>query len=75
MTENEAFIKTGEILAKFKNSPEKYQKSALFHTIVQMMVRGVTEIEIIEYLIQVTEDTTMAFQNYANRDTRPIGFR
>lgn len=72
MTEQEYYNKTEEILSKFKNGEELYNKSALFNRTVQMIVRGVTEFEVIEQLIQITEDNTKAFEQYIIRATRPI---
>ena len=64
--------KTDEIIDRFTNGREKYKRSALFNRVVQMMVRGQSPYDMIEYLIQVTEDTQEAFQQFAIRDTRPM---
>lgn len=68
----DSYNKTEEIINKFKNGKERYQKSALFNTIVQMLVRGVDEYEIIDDLINVTQDSTNALEQYMYRDTRPM---
>ncbi len=62
MTQEEYYKKTDEALAKFKNGKDLYQKSALFNRTVQMLVRGVSEYEIIEQLIQTTEDNNKAME-------------
>ena len=73
MTPTEEYQKTQEVLNKFLNR-EKYRKSALFHQVVQMLVRGVDPYLVIEQLITTTEDTQKAFEQYINRDDRPITF-
>ena len=72
MTESEFYNKTDEVVSKFKNGKELYQKSALFNRSVQMLVRGVTEYELIEHLIYITEDSTKSFEEYIQRDRRPM---
>ena len=64
--------KTDEIIDRFTNGREKYRRSALFNRVVQMMVRGESPYDIIEHLIQVTEDMQAAFSEFAIRDTRPM---
>ena len=63
--------KTDEVIDRFTNGREKYMRSALFNRVVQMMVRGESTYDIIEHLIQVTEDTQAAFSEFVIRDTRP----
>jgi len=64
MTREEQYRKTNEILAKFPNGEEKYKQSALFHQVVQMLVRLDDPYLVIEQLINVTEDTQHAFEHY-----------
>ena len=71
MDRTELYEKTNECIARFKNGKEKYQKSALFNMIIQQLARGVDPYEVIEQLIQTTEDTQKAFEQYMYRDTRP----
>jgi len=72
MTWQELYHKTSEAIAKFKNGREMYNKSPLFHKIVQMMARGSSETDIIELLITMQEDSAEQFKQYMHRDTRPI---
>ncbi len=68
----EHYKKTDEVVAKFKNGKERYQQSALFNMVVQMLVRDADHLEIIDQLITITDDTQKAFEQYIHRDTRPI---
>ena len=54
------YEKTKEFISKFPNGEQLYRESALFNRIIQSMVRGVSEIEIIEQLIRITEDSIKA---------------
>jgi hypothetical protein len=72
---HERYKKTDEIIAKFKNGKERYQQSALFNKVVQMLVRDADPLEIIDQLITTTEDFQKAFEQYMHRDTRPISFK
>lgn len=72
MTEQEHYRKTDECIAQFKNGKELYQKSALFNSIVQVLVRGQSPYEVIEMLIQQSEDNHNAMVQYIHRDTRPM---
>lgn len=66
------YSKTSECIAKFKNGNHRYQQSALFNQVVQMLVRGVDPYDVIDHLVQVNEDTLNAFTQYLHRDTRPM---
>lgn len=68
MTDLEIYNKTDMIISKFKNGEELYRKSALFNRSVQMLVRGVDVYDLIENLIQVTEDTQKAFEQYIQKN-------
>lgn len=72
MTENERYLKTSELLSKFPNGEKRMRESALFNQVIQMMVRGLDDYQVIDQLITITEDTQRAFEQYALRDTRPI---
>lgn len=72
MNEMELYRKTDEIIAKFKNGKQLYQKSATFNIIVQMLVRNVDPYDVIFQLCQIVEDSQKAFQQYIYRDTRPL---
>ena len=73
MTQEE-YQKTQDVLAEFPGWEEKYEKSALFHMVVQVLARGVTQHKVIEQLITTTEDMQKAFENYMITDARPIRF-
>lgn len=71
MEREDFYKKTDEVMGKFKHSKELYHSSAVFHSIVQSMVRGVNEYDIIEQLILMMEDNTKAMQNYIIKDPLP----
>lgn len=71
MTEQEFYRKTDECIARFKNGKELYRTSPLFNRIVQMLVRDENPYDLIEELIQITDDTQKAFSQYVVRDSRP----
>jgi len=75
LSQSERYNLTDETISKFKNGKVLYRKSALFNRSVQMLVRGVTVYDLIENIIQVTEDTTRSFEQYINRDDRPLTMR
>jgi hypothetical protein len=70
----EEYQKTKELIGKFKNGERLYRESALFNRVIQSMVRGVSELEIIEQLIHITNDTIKAQEFYMIGDTRPMTF-
>lgn len=70
MTNEDLYKKTDECIAKFKNGKERYQQSATFNRVVQMLVRGADTIEIIDQLITITDDTQKAFEQYIFRDIK-----
>lgn len=72
MTEQEFYLKTDECIARFKNGKERYKMSATFNRVVQMLVRGADTYEIIDHLLQMSDDQTKAFEQYINRDIRHI---
>lgn len=51
-----------------------YKRSALFNRCIQMMVSGGTPFEVIEQMVLINEQTQKAFEDYMNRDTRPIQY-
>lgn len=61
-----------ELLSKFKNSEVRYNKSALFRMTIEKISRGADLYEIIDELINITDETQENFQNYTQRDTRPL---
>ncbi len=72
MNEMEFYKKTDECIAKFKNGKERYQQSATFNRVLQMLVRDVDPYDIIDQLCQMTDDNQKAFEQYVHRDTRPM---
>lgn len=74
-TKEEYYKNLNEVLNNFgEDAQERFAKSALFHRVTEMMVRGVTPYQVITELINVTEDTQKAFERYIITDTRPIHF-
>ncbi len=68
----EHYLKTDEIVAKFKNGEQRYLNSATFNRVVQMLVRDADPLEIIDQLITITEDTQKAFEQYMIRSIPPM---
>ena len=73
-SQNERFMEITKILSKFKNGEELYRRNAMFNQAVQMMVEGMNEFEVLEQVILANERTQRAFEDYINRDARPICF-
>lgn len=69
--EKNHYQKTDDVLAKFKHAKELYRSSAVFHSIVQQLVRGVSEYDIMEMLIIMMEDNNKALQSYVVREPYP----
>ena len=69
MNAQERYIKTEEVLSKFKNGKELYHKSATFNIVVQQLVSGVDIYELLESVIQINSDTQNAFEQYMHRST------
>lgn len=72
MMQEEYYQKTDECVAKFKNGKARYQQSATFNRVIQMLVRDADPMEIIDQLVTITDDTQKAFEQYMLRDTRPM---
>jgi hypothetical protein len=75
MNTNERYQKITELLSKFKNGEELYKRNAMFNQAIQMMVEGMNEFEVLEQIILASERTQRAFEDYVNRDTRPMVMR
>lgn len=71
MEREDFYKKTDEVLAKFPHSKELYYSSAVFHSIVQQLVRGMNEYEVIEQLIIAMEDNTRALRSHIVREPYP----
>lgn len=68
MRQEEIYLKTSEYITKFKNGEKRYRESPLFNQVIQMLVRDVNPIDIIDQLIQTIENTQKAFEEYMVRD-------
>lgn len=68
MKQEEIYLKTSEYITKFKNGEKRYRESPLFNQVIQMLVRDVDPIDIIDQLIQTIENTQKAFEEYMIRD-------
>lgn len=75
MKRQEIFLKTNEYITKFKDGEKRYRESPLFNQVIQMLVRDVYPIDIIDQLIQTTENTQKAFEEYMVRDKSPMSCR
>lgn len=74
MRQEEIYLKTSEYITKFKNGEKRYRESPLFNQVIQMLVRDVDPIDIIDQLIQTTENTQKAFEEYMVRDKSPMSY-
>jgi len=72
MNQEEAYKKTDEVLAKFKNGKELFRTSVLFNKTVQMLVRDTDPYEMIEALIKINENTQQSFEQHLMRDHRQL---
>ena len=72
MDRHEFYKKTDETIAKFKNGRERYNNSATFNRVVQMLVRGEDPLEIIDQLSMSIDDKNKAFEQYILRSTAPF---
>lgn len=68
MRQEEFYLKTSEYITKFKNGEKRYRESPLFNQVIQMLLRDVDPIDIIDQLIQTIENTQKAFEEYMIRD-------
>lgn len=68
MDEYKFYYKTNEYITKFKDGEKRYRESPLFNQVIQMLVRDVDPIDIIDQLIQTIENTQRAFEEYMVRD-------
>jgi len=75
MTPDERYQKITKLLEKFKNGKELYKTNPMFNQAIQMMVEGMNEFEVLEQVILASERTSRAFEDYINRDTRPINIK
>ena len=72
MEATERYLKITKLLKEFKNGEELYKKSPMFNQAIQMMVDGLSSYEALEQIVLACERTQRAFEDYMNRDTRPI---
>ncbi|HMT01696.1 MAG TPA: hypothetical protein PKD00_00060 [Burkholderiales bacterium] len=72
MNSQERYNKITELLSKFKNGEKLYNQNATFNLIINQMVHGVNEFEIIEQLVLQINTLQQIFEDYINRDTRPF---
>jgi hypothetical protein len=68
MKQEEFYLKTSEYITKFKDGEKRYRESPLFNQVIQMLLRDVDPIDIIDQLIQTIENTQKAFEEYMIRD-------
>ena len=68
----EELKKMENILSRFPDWKEKYDKSALFHYMVQVLVSTDDPYVVIDQLIKTLENTQKAFEHYIMTDTRPL---
>lgn len=69
------YLKTSEYITKFKDGEKRYRESPLFNQVIQMLIRDVNPIDIIDQLIQTTENTQKAFEEYMVRDKSPMSYK
>ena len=64
--------RVNDILSKVQNGDIKYNQSPLFRNMVETIIRGGDEWEMIDKLIIMIEEQNQQFIDYVNRDTRPF---
>lgn len=65
--------KTKEVISRFKNGERLYQQSAVFNRVVQCLVRDMDIYDLLEQVIQNSEDVTQAFTYHLMKgNTHPI---
>lgn len=74
MRQKEFYLKTSEYITKFKDGEKRYRESPLFNQVIQMLVRDANPINIIDQLIQTTENTQKAFEEYMVRNKSPMSY-
>lgn len=70
----DAMIAKAELISKFKDGEKRYRESALFHKVIDTMLHGVSEINIIDELIIMNDSTMEVFQDYVQRTPPPSIF-
>ena len=75
MKQEEFYLKTSEYITKFKDGEKRYRESPLFNQVIQMLVRDVNPIDIIDQLIQTTENIQKAFEEYMVRVKSPMSYK
>ena len=71
MNRLEEYQKTSDTLLKFPNGEKLYKESALFHQVVQMIVKTGDPYIVIEQLIAANEAIQKSFEQYMHRDPYP----
>jgi len=65
--------KTKEVISRFKNGEKLYNESSVFNKVVQCLVRDMDIYDLLEQVIQISEDTHKALEHQLlNNNQRPI---
>lgn len=64
MTDIQFHEKTKEVISRFKNGERLYRESSVFNKVVQCLVRDMDIYDLLEQVIQSSEDVTKAFQHH-----------
>jgi hypothetical protein len=56
------YLKTDEVLNKFKNGKKMFNESSLFNIVVQQLIRNANPYDIIEELCQINTDMSKALE-------------
>jgi len=75
MNQQEQYQKTLEMLKHFPDYETKYKHSAMFHKVIQMLVRLDNPYLVIDQLIIASEDIQRAFEQYIINDNRPYNLK
>lgn len=75
MSQEEFYLKTSKYITKFKDGEKRYRESPLFNQVIQMLVKDVDPIDIIDQLIQTTENTQKAFEEYMVRVKSTMSYK
>lgn len=66
MTDIEFYEKTKQVISRFKNGQRLYNESATFNKAVQCLVRDMDIYDLLEQVIQNSEDISKAFAHHLN---------
>lgn len=61
-----------ELLQKFENGEERFQKDALFNQCINMLVRGADPLKVLDEVLQIQSKTLKEYISHVNNGPPPI---